>query len=150
MLTIGQEPLARFWPEAETLMRAHCEEVRACPADEFCFDLAQAQALEAANALVIYAVRENGRMVGYCVWYLSLSIINLGQSVALQSGWYVEPARREGALALHLFRSSLAKLRELGVDECFPHFWQDSPPRLSDFFKRLGARPAEIVYRMKL
>ena len=119
-------------------MRAHCVEVKACEPAEFKFDLPQAQALEGAKALLIFAVRESGRMVGYCVWYLSRSIISLGQSIALQSGWYVDPSKREGTLALALFRHSVTRLRELGISECYPHFWHDSPPRLSAFFACSG------------
>jgi hypothetical protein len=149
VLVIARETLARFWPEAEPLMRAHCAEVKACTAEEFSFDLPQAKALEGAGALLIATARESGRLIGYCVWFITKSLITC-QKIALQSGWYIDPSRREGTLALELFRRSLAWLRQSGAVECYPHFWNDSPPRLSSFFSRLGARPAEIVYRMKL
>lgn len=147
---IAVERLSSFWPEAMPLLRSHCSEVKACRAADFEFDFTQAKALEDSNALLICTARANGSLVGYCIWYLTRNIIRLGQIIGLQSGWYVRPEKRYSATAFRLFRFALVELKARGVSEVYPHFWQSSPPGIADFFKRLGAIPAETVYRMEL
>lgn len=144
------EPLHSFWPEADVLMAAHNREVDACAPADFCFDVTQAKAIEAAGMLVICTARDGGRLVGYCIWFLSTSLVCMGRKIATQTAWYVTPDSREGGLGLRLFNFAIAELRLRGVIEAFPHFWAKSSPRLHQFFARLGAEPVESVYRMRL
>ena len=144
------EPLDRFWPEADGLMAAHTREVDACDPADYRFDVAQAKAIENAGMLVICTARDGGRIIGYCIWFLSTSLVCAGRKIATQTGWYVTPDSREGGLGLRLFQFAINELRLRGVVEAFPHFWAKSSPRLHQFFDRLGAEPVESVYRMRL
>lgn len=132
--------------EAIPLLAAHRAELDSW--GDFALDDTTMTLLDMSGQLLIATAREEGELVGYCFWIISHSIEDPSEQLAELKPWYVAKGHRASGLGLRLFRYSLAELRRRGVSRVFPHHWGN--PTLGKFFERLGARPREWVYEMRL
>lgn len=147
-ITLKVELWSSVWPEIGNLFRLHHEELG--DGTQIEVDSHLAGLMSEQGAMLIQTGRENSRLVGYCIWYLSKSLEHKGKLCAMQGPWFVRKEFRKGSLGLRLFKESLKGLEARGVLQAFPHTWAKSNPRLGSFLENLGARPLEMVYDLTL
>lgn len=106
------------------------------------------EAMDSAEVLLMVVAREQQKIVGYCIWTIGETLEHRGELVAELKPWYVVPEKRGGALAMKLLRRSLKELRARKVTRVLLHHWGNE--KLGELFVRLGARPLEWVFELKL
>jgi len=147
--TVGIEPFQHFWKEARPLAEAHSVEVDSGvePRRRFRVDEANMLVAQQAGCLRVFALRQNGTLIGYLTWQISLDLESEGLVIAQQGAWYVAPGHARGAHKL--FTDSVATLRTMGVKHIFPHHrTQGRGDGIGRFFERQGAKEIQRTYSM--
>jgi hypothetical protein len=140
------ERWAKVEREIQSLFARHLDELGGGELD---LDVQLCRDLDAAGALLILTARDEDLVLqGYCIWTIGPSLEHAGELVAELRPWYVRPEKRNSTLAFRLFHESLELLRSRGIHRCFPHHWGNAT--LDKFFTRMGARPIEWVYELKI
>ena len=74
-----------------------------------------------ANALCIVGARDNGRLVGYCVFYISPMMHYMTTLAANNDVIYLAPEYRNGFAGIRLIKTAEAALKKLGITKVFWH-----------------------------
>lgn len=77
--------------------------------------------LAEANALCIVGVRDNGRLVGYSVFYISKMMHYMTTTMASNDVIYLAPEYRNGFAGIRLIKVSEAELKKLGITKVLWH-----------------------------
>lgn len=142
MIAVQQEFLATCWHEAQPLLVAHWTEAIGEGSPDP--DLALLQVLEQANALRLFTMRDDGALVGYAIFVVTVSTHQAGRTVALCDGVYIDPAYRSYRAVRRLWCFAEACLREDGAREIRAHSAVSSS--LGSLLRRFGYNPTEIVH----
>jgi len=111
------------------------------------------EVIENAGNLVCACAREDSKLVGYLIWYLSPDLTDRISRIATQGAWYVEPAHRAHSTGERLLKVTLQHMREIGVKRAFPHFWAVGSIHdagMDKLLRRLGGKKTEVVYLIDL
>lgn len=145
MITFQTEPWAKFWPDAQAIFHQHWREL-ALYQDEIPIDVdAEKYAkLDALGILLIVTGREDGRLIGYYLWYLMPHPHYAGSGpMGMTDMYFILPEYRHGAGA-KLFIESESQLRKRGIGKavtsCKIH--QDH----SAFFERMGWTKTDFTF----
>ena len=148
---IAWETWETIWPDAESLARAHFNEVegvlaknRPCRIDE----RAMAEA-ERAGSLRVVGARVAGRLVGYCTWSLLPDPESKGLTMANQGAIYVDA--QFAGLGYRMVTFSLPGLKAAGADYALMHHRMlGRGARLAVWFRRLKATLIKHEYYLWL
>lgn len=147
---IGPEPWsASWWTDAQPLADRHYEEVDGGVEARRLFDLDTDQMAAAYNAgaMELITVRQDGDMVGYFTWNLMFDVESRGLLIATQGAWYLADGHQRAFL--RMWRASIARLQERGVQCVYPHHrMQGRGARLGHFFRRQGAKKTQDTYSL--
>lgn len=138
-----------FWRDAESLARAHFEEVDGgvAPKRQLALDVDLMTALADAGALKIITARKAGEMVGYYTWNVTSDVESMGLLIAQQGAWYVSPGH--AGAAVRMFDLAVQALRDLGVSCIYPHHrTQGRGANIGRFFQRRGAKEIQRTYSL--
>ena len=148
------EPWGAFWPEGKLLARQEWEEYKGVLqlTREFALDEAKMAELSDNGFMHIYVARSNGALGGYLFWVLDYDL-ETSRSLLRQGPWYVGRRHRMSISGLRLFKESLRDMQARypqvrSLDLHCPPFGRGK--RLELLFKRLGATPVAIHYRLDL
>lgn len=151
-IELRRENWAKFVDDAAPLLAAHRAELDLHAPIPYALNSAMFSAIDRVGALVIIAAREDGALIGYCIWTLG-EALDCVATVATQGPWYVRPDRRQDRIGLRLLEESIATLRALHVDRVIPHYWPQpgvDSSRIEALFAKLGATPLEISFSLWL
>lgn len=96
-IAFAVEGFADFFPEAQTLLRAHFHEI--APYQDLLElkpDIAQYQAMEKAGVLVIVTARQDGVLIGYFAFMVHRHLHYMDTIVANEDVKFIHPAHRGG------------------------------------------------------
>lgn len=151
-LQIAQEPWSgAFWSEAETLAKAHFEEVDGGVESgrSLNLNLNVMQWASDNGTLKLFTARMSGRLVGYYTWNISDDVESRGLLIAQQGAWYV--AHGYPRAAYRMFDFAISELARMGVQYAYPHHRaQGRGADLGKFFRRRGAKKIQDTYSLRI
>ena len=151
-LELTWESWSEFGPEGYRLMQEESEEYEAIlglePLDINHEEMEQASA---AGRLNVLCARDRGLPVGYFMIFISMDQEVKTQVIASQGPWYVKAEAKYYGLGLRLLDEAKTFVSGLGI-KLFElhHPVVGRGARLEALFLRLGARPINRTYRLKL
>lgn len=130
--------------EMEPMLRAHWQEIATfkdkIPLDP---DFPMYAKLDAMGKLLCLTARMDGRLVGYCVTFLTRSGHYKSTLSGLNDVIYVDPDYRSGTLGLRLIREAETRMENLGVVK---PIWHVKPgTTMHSLMLRLGYVEDEIM-----
>ena len=144
-LLFALEPFSKVYEEAGDLLTRHWEELTKRK-DVFTVnpDLPTYRTLEEANRLAVVTARDEGKLVGYFVWFIFPHAHYQDTLVATEDLHFLHPEYRKGLNGYLLMREAVALLKPLNVTaytirEKIGH----EHPAL---MKRLGFTPMDVTY----
>jgi hypothetical protein len=149
MTTYQVERWSEFYPDCLPLFAEHDLEVGECdprmPLDP---DVSTCEALDKAGVLQILTAREEGNLVGYCIFSIAHSLQSRKILCGTQSLYFVTKSHR-GILSLRLYDEAIRHLKARGVQNIYPHHYlRGDSPRLKKFFERRGAVEVQHEYSL--
>lgn len=147
---IAMESWAKLWPDAAPLAELHFSEVDGGvePRRRMRVDTEQLALACLAGPLKIWAARRERKLLGYVLWTVQLDPEAKGLVIAQMGPWFVVEGEEKG-LGARLFKESLAGLKSMGVQCCFPHHrMQGRGAELGKFFTSLGAIEIQHTYSL--
>lgn len=144
MITFQREQVLDVADEIEDLLRMHYEEValhkEAIPLDP---DWPRYVSLEEVGQLAVYTARDDGRLVGYSVFFLYQHIHYKQTRIASNDVLFLHPDYRKGTCGIKLIKHSEQQLKSLGVNKVTWHikFNKDFRPILH----RMGYCDEEVI-----
>lgn len=147
-LTFQRETLRECQEEIQPLLVAHWREIAAyqdIPLDPEWGMYAQ---IEQTGALRIYTVRDDGRLVGYAVFFVRANPHYKGSVQAQQDILYLDPPLRKQRIGAAFIEWCDAELRKAGAQVVYQHVKLafDFGPML----ERLGYEALEKIYARRL
>jgi hypothetical protein len=136
-----------FWPWAEPLFADHRAELGQTqfPLD---VDVEMVKDFVADGNAIIMGLLVDESLVGYCIWYITMSFESRGVVVGQQGPWYVSPQwRHHGGW---LFRKSFAVLRERGVAQVSVHCAPQDAEKFGKFFSAMGGLEIAREWSIKM
>lgn len=155
-LIFGWESVARLLdePNLEEMLRAHWQEL-SVQKDELPLDT-DYQCLVDQNDRGLYRVwgARNGKtLVGYLAFYIFCPPHHRGTLIAVDDGYYLDPAYRVGWNGVKMWRAALDALAQLGVKGVIGndrlHF-QKERGGIGAIFRRLGGTPTDRLWWFSL
>lgn len=148
-IVFQQEALATCLHEAVSLLGEHYEEIA-----EFKHllvldpDYSRYEEVEKRNGLRVITARENGRLVGYIVFFIYKHLHYKSVLVASDDIHFICKEKRAGSVGIRLFREGERALRAAGVK--FILVRCKAKHDHSRIFEHLGYRPFDIMYAKEL
>ena len=146
---IRQESWAQLWRDAAPLAEAHYLEVDGGvePRRKMKVDTEQMALADLSGHLKIWTARNSGGLLGYILWTVGYDPESKGLLVAQMGPWFV--LEGHAGIGARLFDVSLAGLKALGVQCCYPHHrLQGRGSRLGHFFSARGAVEIQHTYSL--
>ena len=152
MLTFGWEPVARLIeePNLAELVRAHWEELSAhkeeMPLDP---DWNRFVEYNEAGFYRVWTARADKTLVGYISFYTFCPPHHCRTMIAVDDGYYLDPAYRAGWNGIEMWRTALDALAEIGVIGCIGHsklHFQAERGGIGALFRRLGFHPTDELW----
>lgn len=145
-----QEKWPAYYPDCLQLWDEHNKEIgedaKRMPLNP---DVEQYEFSDKAGSLQIVTARENKILIGYCLFFISKSIISKEILCGTQNIFFVTKHKRNSEAGLGMFRESISIMREKGVQNIYPHHYlRGDSLRLGSFFERLGAK--ELMHEYSL
>ena len=101
-------------------------------------------ALQAAGALNCFIARDDGKLIGYAVFFINFNL-HYGSSLqAQQDIVFIEPALRRGTLGTRLLKYAEAQLKAAGVQVVLHHV--KAKHNWGPMLERLGYSLADLIY----
>ena len=145
MIEIQVEKWATFFPDAKAIFPLHWKELAlyqdAIPLD---IDEGKYEQLDKLDVLLILTAREDGRMVGYYLWFLMAhGHYKSSGAMGLTDMYFVLPEYRRG-VGVRLFKQSETELRSRGIKKaitsCKVH------ENHSALFEAMGWRLTDLTF----
>lgn len=115
------ETLTQFLPDAAPLLQKHWDEIAQWRDIPLAPDEEQYRVHDEAGKLRIYTARVDGRLVGYCVFFLGFNIHYKSSLQATQDVLFVDPECRQSRIGLQLIHHAENELRAEGVQAVYQH-----------------------------
>lgn len=148
-MRVEEENLAAFWPDAQSLLRHHWEEIAAHKDIPLTVNLRVYEQLEAEHHLCIVAARASGRLVGYAVFFVSPHPHYKTSLQAQEDVIYLHPALRGSGYGRELLRASERVLRRRGC-QLVHHHVKIAHPALGLLLQTEGYQPVETIFSKRL
>lgn len=149
MLTFQVEIWAALRDEVVPLASAHWEEMPFDPDLPLRRHEALYEALGAKDGLLIVTGRDNGRLVGYFINFVSRHP-HYDLLTAAMDVYFLAPEYRSGSHGLLLFRAMEDACRERGVEYMLSTARLDRSPGAAAVLKRLGWAAVRTVYEKRM
>jgi GNAT superfamily N-acetyltransferase len=122
MVDLAVETMATVREEIEPLLLAHYDEI-ALHKDTIKLDVdwGKYEGLERNGGLRVYTAREDGRLVGYSVFFLAWNMHYKSTLFGQNDVLYLTPEHRKGTTGLRLIKFSEDELRKDRVDKVVWH-----------------------------
>jgi GNAT superfamily N-acetyltransferase len=155
-LVFGWEPVARLLeePNLKEMLRAHWEELSAhkeeMPLDT---DFQRLVDYNEAGIYRVWAARDAGTLVGYIAFYVFAPPHHRRAVIAVDDGYYLDPAHRRGWSGVRMWRAALDSLAQLGVIGVIGHHklhFRAGRGGIGAIFRRLGFAPTDTLWWLTL
>jgi GNAT superfamily N-acetyltransferase len=145
MIKFQVECLDTCLEDSQSLLKKHWEEIALnkdqVPLDP---DWLTYQSLDENGRLFIITARDEGRLVGYSVYFLSRNFHYQSLFVAESDIFYLLPEYRKGLVGMKLLKFSEQALKNIGVNKIVSRIKIKNDIGL--IFERMGFEPIERVY----
>jgi GNAT superfamily N-acetyltransferase len=121
MIEVREEDITELWDEAWPLLQEHWREIahyQDIPLDP---DRDAYAALERADLTRCYTAREDGKLIGYVVFFVRPNLHYRTSRQALQDVLFLLPEYRRGRAGLTLIKVAETRLRAEGVQVVYHH-----------------------------
>ena len=117
-LVFGWEPVARLLeePNLDEMLRAHWEELSAHK-EEMPLDVDYQRLVDYDDQGIyrVWTARDGDTLVGYIAFYVYVPPHHRRTLIAVDDGYYLDPAHRRGWVGVRMWRAALDALAQLGV-----------------------------------
>jgi hypothetical protein len=145
MITFQTEPSQPFTEEAMVLFEQHYHEI-AERTDVIKLDpnFDQYKLLEKKDAIEIHTMRDDGKLVGYSLWFI-VNHIHYKNSLTVNSDiLYISPEYRQGMMGIKFIKWSTEKIKERNPQRIMFHV--KNSVDYSPILQRMGAKHFESIY----
>lgn len=106
------------------------------------------EVMDKVGNLQIVGARIDGKLVGYCLFFICKNLSNRNMLVGTQNIWFVLKEYRQTMerIGHELMVTSIRLMKIKGVQRIYPHHWGDSPALKRYFESKLGAQKLENGY----
>lgn len=145
---IQLETWKQFHPDCLPLFLEHENEIgeKRHPLDP---DIDLIEKMDAMNLVQIVTAREEGQLVGYCIFTLGNSLMSRRVLIGTQGPVFVTKSKRRGGLGIRLYEFAFSEMIKKGVQDIYPHYWVQGGEVLRNYFERKGAVELERVYSLR-
>lgn len=143
-VAFAQESFAQVWDEAEALLFANHAETGMLDHAEFEPDKERYLQIEATGMFRVFTARDQGRLVGYSLFFVSTHLHYRTKKFASPDTLFVHPDYR-GLPAVRFIRWADDRLKAEGVHYVYRHVSRKKD--YSRTLERLGYEPVEVGYR---
>jgi len=145
MVTYQLESWEDYYKDCQALWLEHYEEIAARKSQrKMQPDVRSYMAAEAAGQLQILTARENGRMVGYMLFFVKPHMHYAGVLCGFEDSIFLVQSHRKGWVGVRLVKESIKYLQRRGVQEVF--VMENKAKDLSKLFKGLGFAPSHVLW----
>jgi GNAT superfamily N-acetyltransferase len=144
-ITYQQEPLFKVIPEVSELLSLDWSEVGRFPLDP---DWELYQVLEDNEALKIFTVRSDGKLVGYFSVVISPSLHSKGKFIVANDVIFLHPDHRKGLIGTKLFKFVERCLQDDGFEQLQVTYTERFD--ISSLLSRLGYIKVETKFEKRL
>ena len=155
-LVFGWEPVARLLeePNLDEMLRAHWEELSAHK-EEMPLDVDYQRLVDYDDQGIyrVWTARDDDTLVGYIAFYVYVPPHHRRTLIAVDDGYYLDPAHRRGWTGVRMWRSALDALAQLGVIGVIGHHklhFQKRRGGIGAIFRRLGFEPTDELWWLTL
>jgi GNAT superfamily N-acetyltransferase len=155
-LVFAWEPVSRLLdePNLDEMLRAHWEELSAHK-DEMPLDVDYQRLVDYndQNIYRVWTARDGDTLVGYIAFYVFVPPHHRRTVIAVDDGYYLEPAYRLGWNGVRMWRGALDALAEMGVIGVIGHdklHFQRQRGGIGAIFRRLGFEPTDRLWWLTL
>lgn len=145
-IVFGAEFISDSIDEALPLMREHWDGLDHFGDDEFDPDITAYKKLDDACLLRVFTARENGSLIGYCVFFVKYSFISKKLLEADQLGLFIKKDSR--GFGVKFIKWCDECLKNEGVNVVYQNI--PSTTRLGSIFKRIGYKEADHSYARRI
>lgn len=117
----AREFLHQVWDESMPLVKAHYQEIAHYQDIELKPDRDRYMAIEDAGGVRLFTVREEGRLIGYCLFLVSRHPHYMGSLQAMQDVLYLDPSLRGRLIGYRFINWCDEKLKADGVQVVMQH-----------------------------
>lgn len=155
MLTLAPETIDQLRASGfDDLLVAHYEEVED-PHSPMAVNWPAYYGLERQGVLQVFALRRDGRLIGYSSWFVQPPLHHRGTLWAVCDAVYVDPDERRGWAGVKLIRGAEQMLREQGAKVVSYNVKPDLDGKrgrdsVGHLLRRLGYRLAEECWAIYL
>lgn len=147
-MKLSRERAQNVWEEMLPLFRLHYKEVAHFTDIPLDPDFEMYFKMEAAGSLRVYTAREDdGKLIGYAVYFIKHNIHYKSSLQALQDVIFVDPNKRGVGAKLILWCDK--QLKDEGVQIVFQHIKVATPHTIA-LFERLGYEKIDMILGKRL
>jgi hypothetical protein len=136
-----------LWAELMPLLAAHWYEIAHYPDIPLDVDVNAYEMAEHAGMLRLYTVRDDGRLMGYAVFFVRPNMHYQGSIQASQDVLYLDPAIR-GGTGYRFIRWCDEQLRAHGVQAVYQHV--KAKHNFGPILERQGYELVDLIYAKRL
>jgi hypothetical protein len=144
---IREEKICTLWDEALPLLNAHWREITHYADIPLDPDIETYNKMEAIGALRCFTARDQGRLVGYAVFFIRHNLHYRSSLQAMQDVLFVLPEYR-GMLGIKLIRESERLLTSAGAQVLYHHVKRTN--KVGELLVRMGYELIDEIYGKRL
>lgn len=149
MISVQIEDFKNFVDEIDTLCKKHWKEIaRNKNFVPFSPDYEQYLKLDAAGTLCSATARDDGKLIGYCINFVTPHLHYKSTVWAMNDVFYVEPSMRGAAHGIKLLTCVMDELKKRNV--IIFHMHSKNSHDLKPIMDRLGFTAIETIYEKVL
>ncbi len=147
MIIVQKENYSQLSKDWESIIPVHYEEL-ALDRDKvpLMVDHDKYFSLEENNALFIVTIRDNGKLIGYYVGFISSEMHYASTFSCMTDIFYVLPEYRKQGAGKILFSHVEKELKEIGIDRWFVSIKNHSKAGAEAMMNKLEFTPIETTY----
>lgn len=139
-----------FFDEVAPLLERHYEEIAHWKDMKLNAHREKYMGMAKANVLRIFTARNDGVLIGYCVYFISPSLHYAPFNFAHQDILFIDKPHRGSTLGLRLVRYSHQELKKDKVDVVFQHTKAREELNIGAFLRRVGYELLDEIYAYRL
>lgn len=145
-VTFASERVAAVWPEIYPLFEKHWEEIGEYKDIPLNPDFEAYKKLDEIGMMRVYTAREDGVLVGYCVFFVNPNLHYKNTTQALQDVMFIKKERR--GFGKKFMEWSDEQLRGEGVDVI--HRYMSTDNNFGVLLERIGYEFKALIYSRRL
>lgn len=142
----GTDTVEKVWPEIYPLFLKHWEEIAHYKNIPLEPDFDKYKEIEAVGMLRIFTAREEGKLIGYCVYFINHNLHYKSTIQALQDVLFVQKDKR--GFGMKFIKWCDEQLKKEGVNVVHQHI--KKAHNFGPMLERIGYELVDLIYARRL